>query len=46
MKSILENISKLKLFVYILFSMLYSLQGLLTSFLIQIAGEIDVNNTR
>ena len=26
--------------------MLYSLQGLLTSFLIQIAGEIDVNNTQ
>ena len=46
MKTILENISKLKLFVYILFSMLYSLQGLLTSFLIQIAGEIDVNNTQ
>ncbi|MEY8461756.1 ATP-binding cassette domain-containing protein [Streptococcus merionis] len=46
MKIILKKISKVKLFFYILFSLLYSLQGLLTSFLIQIAGEIDVNDTQ
>lgn len=46
MKTILKNISKVKLFLYLLFALLYSLQGLLTSFLIQIAGQINANDTR
>lgn len=46
MRIILKKISKIKLLFYIVFSLLYSLQGLLTSFLIQIAGKIDIYNTR
>ena len=46
MGTIFRHISKTKLFFYLLFSLLYSLQGLLTSFLIQGAGKVDVNDNR
>lgn len=46
MLTIIGKISKLKLFIYILFSLLYSFQGLLMSFLIQAAGKLDVEDTR
>ena len=46
MGTIFRHISKTKLFFYLLFSLLYSLQGLLTSFLIQGAGKVDVNEYR
>ena len=41
MKIILKSLSKWKLMLYILFAVLYSLQGLLLSFIIQFAGEIN-----
>ncbi|HEK9631092.1 TPA: ABC transporter ATP-binding protein, partial [Streptococcus equi subsp. equi] len=44
MKSILQVISKWQLCLYSLLALLYSLQGLLLSVLIQIAGQIDMNN--
>ena len=46
MLTIIRKISKLKLLIYILFSLLYSFQGLLMSFLIQAAGKLDVEDTR
>ena len=41
MKIILKSLSKWKLTLYVLFAVLYSLQGLLLSFIIQFAGEIN-----
>lgn len=41
MKIILKSLSKWKLMLYVLFAVLYSLQGLLLSFIIQFAGEIN-----
>ena len=41
MQIILKNLSKWKLMLYVLFAVLYSLQGLLLSFIIQFAGEIN-----
>lgn len=41
MQVILKSLSKWKLMLYVLFAVLYSLQGLLLSFIIQFAGEIN-----
>lgn len=46
MKKIIQSLSKWKICLYTLFALLYSLQGLLLSLLIQIVGKIDVNNQR
>ena len=41
MQVILKSLSKWKLMLYVLFAVLYSLQGLLLSLIIQFAGEIN-----
>ncbi len=44
MKAIVKVISKWKIYFYILFALLYSLQGLLLSFIIEIAGHVNIQS--